>query len=83
MKFYVYIIESEVDGSYYVGHTGVLEDRLLRHNNMRSTYTSAKAPWKLVYTESYLSKAEAVKREREIKTKKSKKYIELLISLKG
>jgi putative endonuclease len=36
--------------------------------------------WKLVYSESYANKAAAMKREREIKSWKSTKRIEELIS---
>ena len=37
-------------------------------------------PWKIVYKEKYNTKSEAMKREYEIKRKKSRKYIESLIN---
>jgi len=40
-------------------------------------------PWKLIFNEEYSTKSEALKREREIKRKKSRKYIEKLIGLAG
>jgi predicted GIY-YIG superfamily endonuclease len=39
--------------------------------------------WKLVYTEIFQTKSEAAKRELAIKKKKSRKYIEWLISSAG
>jgi putative endonuclease len=72
MTFSVYILESLKDGSYYVGSTNNLEDRLKRHNEGRVAYTKPKRPWELVYSS-------AAKREYEIKKHKSREFIEALI----
>jgi len=79
MAYFVYILQSERDGSYYIGHTSNLEDRLKRHNEGRSVYTRAKVPWKLVHQEGFDSRSDAMKREREIKAKKVRDYIEHLV----
>jgi putative endonuclease len=79
-KFYVYILQSKVDLSFYVGQTEDLEIRLTKHNEGGSKYTSSKIPWDLVYFEEFDTRSESVRREREIKSKKSRKYIEYLIS---
>ena len=79
MGYYVYILESEQDGSYYVGYASDLEGRLSRHNGGRSPYTRGKLPWKLVYHEMHPSRGEAMHREQEIKRKKSHAYIERLV----
>ena len=42
-------------------------------------YTKRGIPWIPVYSEVYKTKTEALKRESEIKKKKSRKYIEELI----
>ncbi|MBS3944131.1 MAG: GIY-YIG nuclease family protein, partial [Melioribacter sp.] len=60
-----------------------LDKRLERHNSGWGKYSSAGIPWELVYYEKFLSKSEALKRENEIKRKKSKKYIENLINHAG
>ena len=78
--YYVYIIYSESTDSYYIGQTSDLEDRLFRHCNSGSKSTKKAKDWKLVYKEVYESRSESVLREREIKNKKSRKYIEKLIS---
>ena len=46
-------------------------------------YTRKGIPWKIVYQEKYSNKTEALKREREIKRKKSRIYIEELIKAGG
>jgi len=79
MKYFVYIIESLKDGTYYVGYTQNLTERMERHNQGRSTYTKSKKPWKLVYTEEHIHRSSAIKREKEVKSKKSKEYIEHLV----
>jgi putative endonuclease len=57
-----------------------LEDRIRRHNGARSKYTKIATDWKVKYTEHFTTRSGAMAREREIKRKKSRKYIEFLIS---
>lgn len=77
--YYFYILQSELDLSYYVGQCHNIEDRLERHNQGRNKYTKLKCPWQLVYFEEYETRSEAMSREQGIKKKKSKRYIEWLI----
>ena len=67
MPFYVYIIQSFSDESYYKGFSETPANRLLEHNNGRCTYTSRKTPWRLVYIEQLATKREALIRERGLK----------------
>ena len=75
MSFHVYIIQSQKDGSYYVGSTQDLKERIGRHNQGRSKYTRSKRPWELVYFEEHPDRPSAVQREKEIKRHKRKNYI--------
>ncbi|HAS54908.1 MAG TPA: endonuclease [Nitrospiraceae bacterium] len=68
MPFHVYILQSDSDQSLYIGHTSNFEDRFLRHNQGRSTYTKARRPWRLLYREEVETRASAVRRERELKS---------------
>lgn len=77
--YYTYILYSKSSDKYYTGSTGNLQDRLLRHNQGRSKSTKTGLPWIVVYQESFNNRAEAVRREMEIKRMKSRKYIEELI----
>lgn len=65
--YYVYIIQSEKDFSYYKGMTTEVILRLKQHNEGGSKYTSLKLPWKLVYVEKFSTKRLALIRERAIK----------------
>ena len=77
--FYIYILQSDKSGRYYLGHTSNLQERLNRHNNGLVTATRNKGPWKIVYFEEFDSKLEANQRELNIKKMKSRVYIEKLI----
>jgi putative endonuclease len=68
MSYLVYILKSEVTGKHYYGHSGNLEARLARHNQGQVRSTKAGKPWKIIYTESFESKAEAYQREKFFKT---------------
>ncbi|NAY91792.1 GIY-YIG nuclease family protein [Muricauda sp. JGD-17] len=80
MDFFVYIIFSESVNRYYVGHCGSLEDRIQRHRTRRSKYTKIAGDWELKWTKVFPSRGEAMAMEREIKKKKSRKYLEYLIA---
>ena len=67
MSYYVYIIQSLKDGSYYKGFSEHPLLRLNQHNNKESNYTSGKVPWVLVYVEVMESKTAAIIRERNLK----------------
>ena len=79
MAYHVYVLHSEKDGSFYIGHTADLDERIQRHNHGKSLYTKTKLPWKLIYQEEFLSRSEAMKREREIKEKKNRAYIDYVV----
>ncbi len=79
MTYFVYILQSLKDGSYYVGTTQDLSQRMERHNQGRSKYTKAKRPWQVIYSEEYRDRSTAMKREYEIKSRKAKGYIENLV----
>ena len=79
MPFSVYILQSEVDRSLYVGHTANRESRLLRHNQRRSKYTKTKRPWIMVHYEEFDTRALAMQRERALKALHRKDLLLALI----
>ncbi|MEJ8756253.1 GIY-YIG nuclease family protein [Pontibacter sp. H259] len=83
MAFYTYILFSEKINKYYVGSCRDIDDRIKRHNAGYSKSTKVSTPWVLKYTEVFETRTEATIRELEIKRKKSRKYIEWLISSTG
>jgi len=78
MPYWVYVLQSEATGRYYVGQTSDLADRLRRHNAGRTKANRGRGPWRLVYSEEHSSRQAAVARERQIKARKSRAYIEIL-----
>jgi putative endonuclease len=78
--YHTYIIFSASLNKFYVGATEDLTRRLQEHNTGRSPYTKTGHPWQLVWSKKYTSRSEALAEERKIKAKKSRKYIEWLIS---
>ena len=82
MMFYTYILRSDKNDQYYVGHSGDLTSRVQAHNAGEVRSTKYKRPWRLVYYETFRTKLEANQRELEIKKKKSRKYINFLIDNK-
>jgi len=63
----VYLLQSGLDGTYYVGWTPEPSRRLVEHNRGASPYTRRKRPWHFVGVEWYRSSEEAKARERELK----------------
>src|ERR1700752_1165372 len=70
MNYYIYILLSLKDGKYYIGSTSNIERRLKFHNTGLQKSTKSRTPFKLIHSESFDSKEEALKRERQIKSYK-------------
>ena len=83
MKYFTYILYSNTKNRYYTGSTSDIDKRLERHNNGATPSTKPGRPWKVVYSETYSSKTEAIKRENHLKKMKSRLYIEDLIKDSG
>ncbi len=71
----MYIVRCN-DGSLYTGYAIDIQKRIKEHNgvgrtktelNAGSKYTRARRPVSLVYSESFLNRSEAMKRESTIK----------------
>jgi putative endonuclease len=80
MPYFVYILQSQVDGSFYIGYTQSLEERVKEHNEGSTRYTKHKRPWILVYFETYDKKGEAIRREIFLKKQKNRQFYQKLIS---
>ncbi len=80
VNHFVYILFSITQNKFYVGYTGNdLAERLRKHNSNHKGFTGNVNDWKIVYTENFKTKKEALAREVEIKKWKSRKRIEQLI----
>jgi len=84
MEFYVYILYSQKIDRYYVGYTGdMLQERIRKHNTNHKGYTGIANDWELLYVESFSSKSDAMRRESQVKKRKSRKYLIQLIESAG
>jgi putative endonuclease len=75
--YWCYILQNPA-GRFYSGQTDNVETRLVSHNRTDKTlgkYTRKSGPWTLVWKEEHPNRASAMKREREIKSWKSARYI--------
>ena len=66
--FYVYVVRSVKDGRLYTGMTGDLRRRLGDHNRGKTSSLRGRRPLRLVYSEEYATRSEALARERYFKT---------------
>ena len=71
---YVYILQSTVDGSQYVGMTQDPDGRLAWHNAGYVKATKSKRPWVRIYLESFESRIEARRREKYLKSAAGRRF---------
>ncbi|MDO8620827.1 MAG: GIY-YIG nuclease family protein [Candidatus Levybacteria bacterium] len=84
VNYYIYIIRCK-DGSLYTGYTRNIKRRIFEHNFSKWGAKSIKGrlPVELVYSETYTTKAEALRREIEIKGWNRKKKLALIKNAHG
>ncbi len=81
MQYTVYILYSIARNKYYVCYTGgYVSVRLRKHNSSHGGFTGKVGDWTVADSEHYNDQAAALQREKDIKSRKSRKYIEELIS---
>jgi putative endonuclease len=73
--FYTYVLRSEKDGQFYVGFTKNLELRFEQHNNGLVESTKHRRPLELIYYEACLSRDDATKREKYLKSYHGKMFL--------
>ncbi len=71
------------DGIRYVGCGESPAERLRRHNKGDYKFTKGHRPWELVYQEEYQSRAEAMKREKFLKSGQGRKFLDEKLSKKN
>ena len=79
LVWFVYILQSENDSTFYVGMSRNVQERLHEHNAGKSTYPSGHRPWKLIYFEEVGTSLNARKREKYFKSAAGKKYLQKLL----
>src|SRR3989344_5275342 len=74
-----YILLSLKDKQFYTGYTTNLKQRLTAHFHGYSANTSFRRPFTLIFCEYFLSKKDAMRRERYFKINPGKKTIKLML----
>ena len=86
MANFVYVLVNG-EGQTYVGQTGDLDHRVQEHNapDYRGTLHTKRhrGPWRLVYSEEYASRAEAMKREKQLKSGAGRRFVRSLLKQGG
>jgi len=72
---FTYVLRSEVDSEWYTGSTGDLRARLRLHAEGRVRSTASRQPCRLIYYEACISRADAFRRERYLKSGKGKRFL--------
>ncbi|OGY20947.1 MAG: hypothetical protein A2126_02785 [Candidatus Woykebacteria bacterium GWB1_45_5] len=78
--YYLYVLKNESTGRYYIGSTNNLERRLQEHRKGKTRTTRVLKTYSLAYKEEFETEQEARFREKKLKSYKSKRYIDWLIS---
>ena len=79
-EFVDYILYSEKFNKNYTGFTSNLIERFKSHNFIGTKgHTLKFRPWKVIHVEFFPSKAEAMKREKYLKTGIGREFIKNLI----
>lgn len=68
MYYYVYVLQSLINKSFYIGYTADLKKRLQEHNSGKSLATKPFRPYKLIFYEAFLSRKDAKNREVYLKS---------------
>jgi putative endonuclease len=75
MFYYIYLLKSSSDKSWYIGYTSNLIKRFESHNKGLNVATKNKRPWELIYYEAYKNRLDAKKREVFLKSGSGRKFL--------
>ena len=77
--FNVYILKNSKE-RFYIGYTSkTVEERLHEHNHGNCRWTRDKGPWKICYVEALVTREEAYRRERQLKSYKGGRAFKALL----
>ena len=79
----VYVIESIADRIHYTGIALDAEKRLAEHNAGKNRFTKGHRPWKLLYSEMQENWVAARAREKYLKTRAGREWLNELLNKKN
>lgn len=78
--YFTYVLKSLTDDKLYTGWTDNLIERIKKHNDGVVVSTASRRPFVLVYYEACVVKADAIRREKELKTGFGRAYLKRRLS---
>ena len=78
-KYFTYALYSYSFSRLYIGQTDDVNRRLTQHNEGKVDSTKPYKPYKLIYFEEHLTREDAVKREKELKTSEGRRFLKKFI----
>ena len=75
MNFFVYLLYTILHDRTYVGQTNDVDSRVALHNSGKVRSTKYYRPWVLVYQEKYQTRAEAMAREKWLKSRLGRVFV--------
>ncbi len=74
--YYTYVLKSVIHKTLYVGSSENPEKRLAaEHNTGKVRYTKGRMPWVIIYKEPWVTRGEAMKREKFLKSGQGRKWL--------
>jgi putative endonuclease len=80
--YFVYVLRNQSSGHHYTGHTADLTRRVGQHNHGVSKSTKNRGQWELLHQEEFASRAEAMKREKFLKSGKGREELRRILEQK-
>ena len=77
---YVYVLRSARDDGLYIGYSANLRRRLMQHCEGTAFATAHRRPWTLIYCEAYVDPADALGRERYLKSGGGRRFLKTQLS---
>ena len=73
--FYAYVIKSMNHDFFYKGHCEDMNERLVQHNSGMTESIRPYIPFELIYWEEFMTREEAIKREKYFKSAAGRRYL--------
>ena len=79
--FYVYVLRNASTGRQYTGFTADLTQRLGQHNSGVTKSTKNRGAWSLVHQEPFATRAEAMRREKQLKSGRGREELKRILNV--
>ena len=77
--YFVYVLQNP-EGRLYIGFTTNLQRRIHQHQEGKGGWTRGRGPWELVYWETFTNRAEAMRREQNLKRGKTNQILRSILT---